>query len=717
MKKEMSYLASCFFLLLLVLIYFLNLYDVGFTTHDDILSSMMALSGGEITNGSHWANANAVAQSAGRVHFLVGYYLWLVPYLLKSSAYLFLIRILSIWINTVLFGYLVYQVYFKIEVALFFAFIFLGIQQITWEHSILVSYPALYTTAASVFLLAIISFRNKHLKLSAFLYFLSLWFYEMFVAYFMMFLALTYSEVKFSLKQWIPKIKNHILVLFLFLGIYGTYRYFYSGVYEGNQVKEISIDRINAVLSQYSVSTTPGYFYIKYDELFKKFSLKELSDRTQLLMEWPLAFQFWSLILLFLILLFRAKPVYPSKKIIYGSIILVLIFLPLSNLFIALTPQKQEWVIDRGSLAYTTSYFGTFFVAFLLGNLFLFLLHWPTKLRLNPLVRKITVFILFIIGSFMTLSINYIVTEHQSMAQARFRLIDYLFENYKDQIPEGSLLLAQDLWKTETIAQISEENFWSNYVWYKFGKKVDFKNCSLTCKELSDKKNKDSFLVTFSQSFKDKYSSLLLAKIINSSLNKGSFTQYQISEGLNIIEGNPSEKAFFYSRTFYKEDVVTRQPSPFARHKLHVFKIESNKNQLLPIFEEPDGINIYKTNTFFFQVKNCYPLEKSGQHQWNWCQNKSHIEFVILDNEDHKKVLQFVLKSLSSGRFMISLNNKKVSEINLEKFKEKIINIPFDAKNNFNILSILSTAQEQTLTQGDSRKAVYQITDISISKD
>ncbi|MBI3655447.1 MAG: hypothetical protein HY232_03400 [Acidobacteria bacterium] len=341
--------------ILTILTFYPHLFTGIGKTRDDTQAALVALS-----NVDHFKVALDREKGFGRLR--LGHYIENLSYLIDSPFYYKLFHIGPLVLNLLLFLYVLNMFYRSYALIGFFSIIYLASLQNSWEHNLLSCYPFLFTFSFNILLISVILFKKyldtsmkSYLIISAGLFFLPLFTYEMFLLYFVIFIILAFIyggsvslPVENRLVRVIYILRPFLLYIAIFVIAYFVFRRLYQVNYDGVQIAKFTIRNFFGVVYQFSVSALPTYVFFHYQWLFDHYTDALEGHRYNLFyivqnsrVEWMAKA---ALSAYFIYILAKAKQrVLDFRK--FGATILIsvaLIFLP--TLLFAITVKYQAWV-------------------------------------------------------------------------------------------------------------------------------------------------------------------------------------------------------------------------------------------------------------------------------------------------------------------------------------------------------------------------------------
>jgi hypothetical protein len=352
-----------------------------------------------------------------------------------------------------------------LAVVCFFAFV-----QNTWDHNLLTAYPFTFHLGLTAFFLSVTAWwaalsetvdarRARRLRvISVALYVVSMFVYENFLAYVIVFPALTFLAA--SGGTWrdralralrgphIPALVVFIVMVMLFRVLLITEE---GRAFNAGEQYELSLSplRVWKVLERYAAAAIPLQYFRVYRDLVTDFYLGYGSPRPHLIDVFRLFDVAWlvrGLIVAFLVTSLAARRTIVRHKAVL--VVLAIVLIIGSNLPLAVTGKYQSWVIDSSSRGYVTAYFVFFGIvialALLADGIATFLAGRSRVLGRTALTLiALAVFIL----SYGTDYVNAHVSATQERMYDRSAAVDAWMKTpgFK-AIPDGSVVYAPTLW-------------------------------------------------------------------------------------------------------------------------------------------------------------------------------------------------------------------------------------------------------------------------------
>ena len=475
-----------FLIALLALMTFMPVLYSGYTTQDDVYNAMGI--------GDGWRSPWIFdAQRSGRLqHVVAGQmmplaYGWGIYWLMKTVS-------LAAIVTNVLALYLVLRVLTGdsrlgiLAVTFFFAFI-----QNTWDHNLLTAYPFILHAALTVLLLSMVTWwmalqaragaplprwadrlgSRRLAIISATLFSASLFGYENFMTYTVVFPALTIAAVDGPWRERLLRAAKtpHLAVLGGFIVAVVLFRVFlYTGQgFNAAQGYEVNPDprAILKVLERYGASAMPMHYFKAYRDLINDFHLGFGTFRARIsdiFKVFEVAWLVKGAIVAFLVGMVVSSRTLVRRRTLV--VVIALVLMVLTNLPLAITSKYQGWVIDNFSHGYLTSYFVLF------GVTMLFAVMIDSAVGAIPdrwrQVRRALVGLVaaaaFLV-SYGTDFLNAHVSASQRQMFDKWPAVDaWLASPYFQNLPEESIVFAPSLWEHYPGQTHLNDDYWSFYV-------------------------------------------------------------------------------------------------------------------------------------------------------------------------------------------------------------------------------------------------------------
>lgn len=477
-------LVSYFLLLILAIIVFYPLFSVGFTTMDD---ADIAMNYGRNSGLIETSKLHAISQ--GRFSFFWSYPLLRLPYIFDSNLWCFATKFVSFFLLLSAIYYAINRLFKSSWVALVALLFFLAFIQNGWDHNALTSYPVAFNMYAILFLFSLGLFSKaidqKSLALavlSGVLYFFSIG-VELFVLLSPLYVAVLLSRAA-SGETFVSKLvanRKYILAIAIplaaYLAFYVMWRTMHPSIYDGNSFNGFNLLSACKVVFTYSFNAFPLrsiHFMLSPAQQLQFGNTAGIRDilfgLSSIHFIKPAVVGF-----LFIRMMTTESLTVPQNRtlIIGATLAFISIFIP--NLLLGFIPKHQAWV-ESGSYSYLYTYYSfisaVFFVALVTTYLNVKSRLWQPRFRLALILMGVVV--VTALTFFVEVRNQYIAFD-QKLSHRKWQLIDYVIKSPTFRsIPEGATVVAPTLSAHHRGITVASADYWSKYVKYKTGKKVQF---------------------------------------------------------------------------------------------------------------------------------------------------------------------------------------------------------------------------------------------------
>lgn len=470
--KEKKYLL--FGLIILMLITFAPLLNIGLVTADDMAILLM-------NKCNYWGNAYISAIHQGRFFFLITAYFFYLPYLFDSIIWTRLLQFFPIVLIFIGVYSIINQYFNNKKTGIFFLLIYFVFFQLTANYNAFISYHFYFTTAfASLvwgfrfYQLYFKENKKKYLYLSYFLFAFGLLFYEVHIVYSMFFFFLAYSHTASikntfweRFKQALLLFKGHFIIVIVYIITMISWAYVYSSQYEGNQMPlDFSLDKYFATVNKLINGALPlNNFFGNF-----KFFINKSQDISGFN---PSYFMFSDIldvsnyIKILLITFFYIFLIKSSNKItflsLYWGLINGLLMIVLPALILSLSVKYIYYQMEH----YTITVFQFFGTALFFISLFLLIDKLLFKIKWAKILSRIIVLIFLIYTSLAHDFANNMYEVDLKQSQSRITFIDeFMKSDYYNKISNQSIIYAPSLWNNHTSEArgVTEQGFnWGTY--------------------------------------------------------------------------------------------------------------------------------------------------------------------------------------------------------------------------------------------------------------
>lgn len=477
---------NIFLMLILAAMLFYPLLFVGLTTSDD---ASFAINAGK--SGGLFEISRAFAESQGRFGFFWAYPLFRLPYFFDNAAWYLTIKLGASFFVLIAMYFALVKIFKSTWLACMSLLTFLAFIQNGWDHNALTSYPIAFNVYAILLLFSLGLFADAidRAKLSlaivaGVLYFFSIGI-ELFVLLYPLYIAVLLSRVKsderIMHKLWVSKkyLLATAIPLMLYLLLYVSWRSVYHSNYDGNSLNGSGLWAACKVIFVYSFSAFPFASIRFLSSSASQMQFSDISGLTGILSQLNLASFIKPAIVGFLFIrMMRVEPDFlPTTRtfIISAVVVFVSIFVP--NLLLGFVQKHQAWVAS-GSYSYLYTYYSFIFAVIFAALLAAYL---NVKSRTwKPRLRFIMITMMFFVVVFLSFAVevrNQYLAFDQKLSHRKWQLMDAVIKSPEFvQIPDGSIVLAPTLTAHRRGIAKADAGYWSDYVKYKTGKNVQFKD-------------------------------------------------------------------------------------------------------------------------------------------------------------------------------------------------------------------------------------------------
>ncbi|MCB1191485.1 MAG: hypothetical protein H7A23_01100 [Leptospiraceae bacterium] len=646
----------------------------GYTASDDMHNALM-----------EYNDFVDYATSQGRIYFLFLHgivALW--AHKISPMPLLKIVTILVILSNILSFGFLVKRLTFSDTISWATMFLWVLTLKDYWDFYLITTSPLLYTLPLTLFfnsltllVIGIGKSNYKYIFLSSLLYFISIQFSEIFITLYVLYLYILFT--KNSWKKFRIKSASIItLPMVLYLMAYVSFRKVYPSHYDGNTIALSSKTLFDSIktLWYFSTSSFPG---IKYSEIltgerFSAFSpftylpsqntnpfrafvyiLKNLGELNPI---WPML-TIYAILFPFIIL--KTKNYKPSiKSLGILLFILGLIFFP--NLPYCLTAKHRSWALEYNIRLYVGSYVSSFGHALLIA----FLLYTAKSYFSHKFkfVLNVMIVITLVPASFIALATNQIIIKSKRISHLKWYSVDRFIETTTFQnMLSDSYIYAPSLFTKNIGSAIIhptfwgfENNYWTEYILNKTGKKVGFIWDNEGLYNLF--KHKRIFYLKYTQGFRGEEQFLFLSKIhkIESNINGDNPNIYGYNVDVFSIKSLP-EYILLYNINgkTYTRKISHKNNVNISSHQLiHLNSISYSPDTdfHIPAPMNDDDTIVSFSNEFYW-------LEEEANRYWRWSQKNSSIRLYCSHPLNVKIRLLLYPGFTNNNKVEISLGNTK----------------------------------------------------------
>lgn len=467
-------------LLVLAAITFSPMLHTGFLTADDAERHLEVLSGGVL--GGIWG----VAEASGRLSLAFHYFLTHIPYLSDDFVYRKSFLILAHVVTVAYFAYVLGKYLQSKTVTLVFLVLFMVFLTNSLEHNLYASYPfafhaSMMAAIGSAHLLHVYTTtdRRPYLIFSAICYGLAIAAYEQFTVYLLFLVGWLYftkkPETTQRLKLFVWQSSPFIFVVAIYLLLMVGFKILVPGMYPGTEFAPFNLAAFLVTLKTFILSSLPLYVPFGYTKSISSAILEYRLSLNSLVENFRFIWMIKTFIGAALITWALKCSDYRSDLITLGKqASTILLLLVLSVLLISVSGKYQDWVLNSGVLAYSSSSYTAQLFAAALVALIVCALVTPS------LVRKISGFDLFLVAT-IGLTPVVVITEYhnenllamQRNSANKWHAIDSMgASGVLNPIPKGSIIYAPEFMQTGGIASM-REGYWNGYLRGKYSIDID----------------------------------------------------------------------------------------------------------------------------------------------------------------------------------------------------------------------------------------------------
>lgn len=715
-----------YLLFLVIVVFFYPYLSLGFTTNDDALNQV----------ANNWERFQEISQIQGRVQFLLLHW-WLIKisYLINSMLFIKIISIFVVISNLIYASYLVYKATNQRYCSYIFIVVFITFIQDSWNQFLITSSPLIYTIGfliflASLHLYAVSSNNNKKQIYSACLFVFSLQISEMFLLFSCLYLLISKYYLN---KKYFFGLKYHAIFTIIYIIIYITFRLFFGSLYSGNSVGAMfSFSGFLKTLSTYSLYTIPGSLFLSNSIS----GIENINNHLNYLFDINLSsspflkyiynakiivlnIENLNIIWIFKYLVFIIVTSESLKHIkifdrklctLLLSFSVLLIFLP--NVLHALTTKYQQWVLVSNSKGYVGTYISFFGMTLLITTLTI-MCNSIVLLNIHIIIRKFILLIIilftFFISTFISIS-NEAIYNHKKQSHYKWKLVDkFIKSDVFKNLPKGSKVYSNDLFKPIGIMAQHNIDYWSEYVFMKTGKKVFF-----TIK-LDKKPEIGSYLLKILHGNNDGF--LFFSKVKQKNyLIVDEFYLFGLFKKQSIVNYE-SFNGFFYELFYLKNNnflLVKGENISFDSININYNFNDIDKSYVIkkPLTK---GI-IYSQPLKYSFLNGFFEQEKDILNKWSWSNIKSSLKIINTENRVIK--INIIFHSGTTKKHYSNLKLSMKNTVFLFKInnKEKEIHASFILKPGDNIIHFSSENSAKINSVREKRSLYFYIKNLVIQE-
>ncbi len=516
-SKKKNHLFGLFLLLIIGFVVFDNFSKAWIVESDSLHFYILARSGGFFDLIRNFFLSDL---SLGRSTFFIAIW-YRITFIFDNFIYFKTVYFLFLSLDIILFSFLLKKIFGFSKMFLFIPLlILLCFLQNSWHPNGVVVFSNVFSGSLSFLFLSLILY-IKYLEtnkkyynfLSLFLYTCSLFTYELYVLYFLFFIAVAIKNLNKNngFKDLINKIKFQVLLLSLYLFVYFLVKHFASSSYAGVTVSG-RFSLINSVKTiwQFSVSSIPGYMLI-FDkwagnmELFKNTMF--YGYRSILLNIQPIwIIKFVSVFSLFYIVTKNTKPE-KNYKFYILNLILGITYFFIPPVLLSLTSHYQNIVLNNVFLSEPVTLFSFFAFVYVFVTLLIILIKLINNFYLKNYLLMFIGLCIACIGLAVDYS-NFGYSQSQELSHYKWEIVNrFINTNEFNNIPENSFIYAPTLFNGIGTVVVDDDDYWSNYVYVKSGKKI------IITKDISKISLNNGYFLKYDQQLKDKEQYLVFSKV------------------------------------------------------------------------------------------------------------------------------------------------------------------------------------------------------------
>ena len=471
-----------------------------------------------------------------------------------------MIEILIITSNMFFFGYFIMKVTQNKRLGQLCMLTFISFLPMNWELMPPNAFNGLLGISITLLFISLISYckyldgeGNKYLIISIVLFVYCLFTYEIFILYFILYIAITWKKTK-NLKKLYYKMKYNIFSLIFYLFLYFLGRILVKSNYTGNQIKITSLKEIISKLFFMIQTTFPGYYILnkKYQYLVNMNTIRYIDLKDNLVNNFlDIRIVIFVIIVMYL---FRKIININYKKIKYKNIyiIFVSIILIICPLMLRLITRFIEDIGPEKMIGLPNTYFSYFSTIFLIS----FIIY---KIKSKILIQF--VLIVFLLFSTYVQIMNEVISKRQQKDYNRIVEIERIFDTEEIKKWNNKNIYSQDLYETKNSMGI-HEGYWTNFASSK----------NLNIKIEKNLKNNNGIIINLKDEFNNFFIISKIEKIQNDEIISKSFSllspielrdkklYFKSSEGkyqmIKISNGIQDKNFYKYNLDFDKEIII-----------------------------------------------------------------------------------------------------------------------------------------------------------------
>jgi hypothetical protein len=475
----------------------------------------------------------------------------------------------------------------------------------------------------------------------------------------------------------------YIIVIFIYLLAYFSFRLYYPGTYDGTQIGNFAPMDFFKVIFRFSISSFPTYIFWNYGNLFSSYSDFFGNHQYNLIyifqnlrVEWMVKAVLFAY---FVFIILKKRLEIFSRIKFYITLVISISLVILPTLLFAVTPKYQNWV-RIGGKGYTVTFFCFFGMVLLISSI---IMYFNQVFRSKKLSKCYTIVIItfVILSSILTDYSNYFVAKSQVQTQMKWDIFNLFIgtDEYKD-IPANSIVYAPTLWGDIGYP----ETYWEEYAYYKTGKKLKIVKSKDQLGSLLNLNNEkaDIFFLKYSQEQKEPNQYIILSKVEDIVNRNNNYYFYSDSANVYYYSKNKQFLLFFSLRQADNNPIsINNYPIGTINNDFYAIQVNANNPQDILTHTVVKSINIDLNSIFISNFLNYEQpittsnissdfgggfsvLEYTETGDWRWC-GKNGI-MTISNYSENDKTIDMTMNFATGYAEMSNL------QISYEGFSESI---------------------------------------------
>jgi hypothetical protein len=462
---------------------FYPLLFTGFLTADDAERHVAVLDGGM------FSELAGIGEATGRITLIFHFFLTHIPYLSDNVFYRKALLIIPHIAVTGFMALTIFNFLHSRSAAIVFFVLFMVFFTNSWEHSLYASYPF----AFHVSMLGAISaayFLQRHIEtglrsyamVSAAGYGAAIFTYEQFLPYVIFYIGLIFmhhrADRSVPMKVRFLSAFPFILVLAVYLIAVLTFKYSVSGRYEGTEVAIFDPISFVKTLFVFVASSFPTVIPVVYG-FFKNVNFGGIPSYglswTWLLNNFEIVWVIKAIFASALITVALKKAdLCISRKELIRHVSISLTLLLLSVILISASGKYQEWVLNHGAIAYSSStYFAQLFATATISIVLVWVFSVPSLHGLHKLAVFSVVLVCVLPVTLIIEMHNKNLLASQINSANRWEAIKTMVSTGEfNNIKPGSIIYSPEFMQTGGIVTM-REGYWSQYIRAKYGLDIE----------------------------------------------------------------------------------------------------------------------------------------------------------------------------------------------------------------------------------------------------